>query len=639
MKKSILSLWMLWVVSLVIIAQTNIDSLEQIVAGKYPDTEKIKALNILSYEYLFSDKTKADACMQKLEEIAKRTSNVEVRAEAFRAMADQYADLEDYSKAIEFYRKSRDLLQSTKTESGEIIYARTLLHMAIVPHIHGDFNEALLLYSEAEPLLEKHKQQRYLINLYNRKCDVFEQLKQNKQAMVYVLKAIKLSEEMNDKENLVRSLFAYSANSGNSAKNIEYLQKALGLIEKHQLPDWLKFYYHFNFGGELFKLKKNPEALIQYEKAESLAFDTREKMGPRIARINILIEENKIQQAENLIGQTLRAVRETNMKVQIRDVYNLQIQVDSIRGNFRSAYMLMLEKNILNDSLLSEDTRKRVDYLDAKYQSAQKETQINKLEDEKKIQQLWILISFGGVFMLIVTLLLIRLNFRKKQQLATAQIEQLKKEKQLTATQAVLTGETTERTRISRELHDGLGGLLSGTKLILNNMKGNVVLTEEHVSQFDRALSLLDNSITELRRVAYNMMPENLHHNGLRKALDEYTQNLSVGGVSVRFSFFGDEARFELNREVIVFRIAQELLNNALKHSGATDINAQLIQEKERLSLTVQDNGKGFDMKTIDESKSSGIRNIRSRIDSLSGLFSVYSEPGHGTEITIEIAI
>jgi signal transduction histidine kinase len=241
--------------------------------------------------------------------------------------------------------------------------------------------------------------------------------------------------------------------------------------------------------------------------------------------------------------------------------------------------------------------------------------------------------------MLIVTLLLIRLNFRKKQQLATAQIEQLKKEKQLTATQAVLTGETTERTRISRELHDGLGGLLSGTKLILNNMKGNVVLTEEHVSQFDRALSLLDNSITELRRVAYNMMPENLHHNGLRKALDEYTQNLSVGGVSVRFSFFGDEARFELNREVIVFRIAQELLNNALKHSGATDINAQLIQEKERLSLTVQDNGKGFDMKTIDESKSSGIRNIRSRIDSLSGLFSVYSEPGHGTEITIEIAI
>jgi two-component system NarL family sensor kinase len=638
MKRTALSLWLLLGVLAIAYSQTNIDSLENIVTGKHSETEKIKALNILSYEYLFTDKAKAEACMIKLEEIAKKTSDMEVRAEAYRAIADQYADMEDYSKSIEFYRKSRDLLKGVQTDSGEKIYARTLLHMAIVPHIHGDFNEALLLYSEAEPLLEKHNQNRYLINLYNRKCDIFEQLKQNKQAMVYVIKAMKLSEEMNDPENLVRSMFTYTANSGNSARNIGYLKKAYALIEQHQLPDWLKFYYHFNYGGELVKLGKHNEALTEYDKAEKMAFDTREKMGPLLARINIYIEEKQVQKAKDLIDQTLKTAREMNMKVQIRDLYQLQIQLDSMHGNFKDAYLLILKKNELNDSLLSEETRKRVDYLDAKYQSAHKEKQIDKLQNEKRMQQLWILISAGGTIMLIVILVIIWLFYKKKQQLAASQIEQLKKEKQLAATQAVLTGETTERTRISRELHDGLGGLLSGTKLILNNMKNKVLLTDDNVHLFDHALGLLDNSINELRRVAFNMMPENLYNLGLSSALTEFCNGMNQGtGTMVHFFFFGTAVRFELNKELIMFRIAQELVNNSLKHSGASEINMQLVQDNDRISLSVHDNGIGFDPAKLNEDNSSGFRNIRSRVDSLGGVLSIDSEPGKGSEITIEI--
>lgn len=171
-------------------------------------------------------------------------------------------------------------------------------------------------------------------------------------------------------------------------------------------------------------------------------------------------------------------------------------------------------------------------------------------------------------------------------------------------------------------------------------MKGNVVLTESHVSQFDHALSLLDNSITELRRVAYNMMPENLHHFGLKKALEEFCNGLNGStGTHLQFSFFGTDHRFEQNSEVIAFRIAQELLNNAMKHASATDINIQLVQEETRVSLTVQDNGKGFDPEQVNEANSSGLRNIRSRVDSLGGNFSVYSEAGQGTEMTVEFGI
>ena len=261
-----------------------------------------------------------------------------------------------------------------------------------------------------------------------------------------------------------------------------------------------------------------------YEKAEKLGFDLREKMGPRVSKIQVLILMKNYHQAQTMLDTLLVTARTNNLKVQVRDIYNLQISLDSIHGDFRQAFLLLQKKNSLNDSLLTDETKKRVDYLNVKYQSAQREATIQQLCDEKKIQLFWIYGSLAGVILLAVILVFIYKNQKKKRRIAEQQIEQLKKEKQLEATQAVLKGETTERTRISRELHDGLGGLLSGTKLILNNMKGNVVLTESSVNQFDHALTLLDTSITELRRVAYNMMPENLLHFGFKKSLRRILQ-------------------------------------------------------------------------------------------------------------------
>lgn len=640
MKRSIIIVFVLLSGYFSLLAQTNIDSLEKVVAGSSPDIDKIKALNILSYEYLFTDRKKADKCMVKLEQIARETSEDQVKAEALRAIADQYTDLENYEKAADYYRQAKLIFKTINTEAGQIGYARTLLNMGIIPHIHGDFNEALLTYSEAEPLLQKFNQNRFLINLYNKKCDVFEQLKQWRNAMVYAEKAMKLCEKTNDYENQVRSMFTYAANCPDSKKSIEYLIRAFKLIQQYKLPDWLLFYYYFDYGNVLNKQQKYPQALVMYEKAEKLGFDLREKMGPAISKAQILISMKNYSAATIKLDTLLKTARSNNLKVQVRDIYNLQISLDSVHGDFRQAFLLLQKKNSLSDSLLTDETKKRVDYLNAKYQSSQREATIQQLSNEKKIQLFWIYGSLAGILLLAVILIFIYKNQKKKRRIAEQQIEQLKKEKQLEATQAVLKGETTERTRISRELHDGLGGLLSGTKLILNNMKGNVVLTETNVSQFDHALSLLDNSITELRRVAYNMMPENLLHFGLKKALEEFCNGLNSGtGTSIRFSFFGDDKRFELNTEVIAFRIAQELLNNALKHAAATDINVQLVQELDRLSLTVQDNGKGFNPNDIDVTKSSGLRNIRSRIDSLGGHFSIDSEAGQGAEMTIEFAI
>jgi len=519
--------------------------------------------------------------------------------------------------------------------------------MSIIPHIHGDFHEALLLLSEAEPILTKYNQNRFLVNLYNKKCDIYEQLKQNKNALVYAVKAIELSKKMNNYENLVRSYYTYAANSDDSKKNIEYLNIAYQFILKYKMPDWLLYYYHFNYGGELCKLKQYDKALKSYQKAIEFAFDMREKMGTSLAISRILIDKKQYSKADFMLDTLLLTATKLDLKIQKRDIYNQQITLDSISGNYKNAFFNLLLKNTLNDSILTFENKKHIDYLNAKFEATQREATIQQLNADKSLKDIQlrnrnIIISavLLGMLLLVLAMVFIYKNQKKKRLIAIQQIEKLKSEKQLEATQAVLRGETSERTRIARDLHDGLGGLLSGTKLILNNMKGNVVLTEANLSHFDHALSLLDNSITELRRVAYNMMPENLLHFGLNKALSEFCNGLNSGnGCSIRFSFFGLENRFEIDSEIIAFRVAQELINNALKYAKATEINVQLVQDPNRVSLTVQDNGIGFNVEQVDENKSSGLRNIRSRIDSLQGQFSINSEPNQGTEVTIEFNI
>jgi signal transduction histidine kinase len=115
------------------------------------------------------------------------------------------------------------------------------------------------------------------------------------------------------------------------------------------------------------------------------------------------------------------------------------------------------------------------------------------------------------------------------------------------------------------------------------------------------------------------------------KSLDNNESNTQI-----TFQFFGEEKRIDSKYEIGFYRIAQELINNALKYSRATDLMVQLIQETGRAHLTVQDNGKGFDMQMLKISKGAGIANIKSRVESLNGQFDIYSEPDKGTEASVE---
>ena len=154
---------------------------------------------------------------------------------------------------------------------------------------------------------------------------------------------------------------------------------------------------------------------------------------------------------------------------------------------------------------------------------------------------------------------------------------------------------------------------------------------------FERSLDMIDTSIKELRRVAYNMMPEMLTKFGLDEALKEYCNNINTTRLLiVKYQSMGMEKRMDSSVEIIIYRIVQELLNNTIKHAGATDAFIQLIREGNRLNIVVEDNGKGFDTSAPENNKGAGLLNIRSRVDYLKGQLDIHSGPGRGTLVNIE---
>lgn len=211
-------------------------------------------------------------------------------------------------------------------------------------------------------------------------------------------------------------------------------------------------------------------------------------------------------------------------------------------------------------------------------------------------------------------------------------------EKQLLALNSMLKGQEEERSRMAKDLHDGVGGMLSGIKLNLSSMKGNMIIQEKDAQLFNKSITQLDSAIAEMRRVAHNMMPEALLKFGLKEAIQDYCDGINESHtVTMKFTDIGNSKPIEKSIEVILYRVIQELSNNALKHAEAKNIFIQLNYHQKGLSLVVEDDGKGFD--TGQTTKGAGLQNVQSRVDYLKGNLSIESDGGKGTSVTIDIPL
>ncbi len=217
-----------------------------------------------------------------------------------------------------------------------------------------------------------------------------------------------------------------------------------------------------------------------------------------------------------------------------------------------------------------------------------------------------------------------------------------KRKAEQAVTQALIEGQEAERRRIAQELHDGLGQSLTAIRLHLNALESDVShFAQKNQEALEKVKLILQTTTQEVKAISRDLMPNVLKDYGLVKALEFLAQTINdTNQVRVELQVYGLEHEPDQARKVGLYRVAQELINNALKHAEATQIDVQLVKHATSVVLTVEDNGRGFNVPAEDSPRSSfGLRNIETRVKFLDGTFEIDSRLGTGTSVTVEIPL
>ena len=201
---------------------------------------------------------------------------------------------------------------------------------------------------------------------------------------------------------------------------------------------------------------------------------------------------------------------------------------------------------------------------------------------------------------------------------------------------AVLRTEEKSRSHFSKELHDGLGPLLSSAKMSLSAIRREDLPADQQ-EIIGNTTYVIEEAIRSLREISNNLSPQVLNDFGLARGIQNFiNRSSSVDEVKIRFTTNLRAERFDTDVEVIMYRIVCELINNSLKHSGCSEINLSLSKSGNLLSLDYSENGKGFDPEAMTDC-GMGLSNIASRINSLNGTFDIASAKGRGMRAKVQV--
>ncbi|MBK8685518.1 MAG: hypothetical protein IPN26_11240 [Bacteroidetes bacterium] len=207
--------------------------------------------------------------------------------------------------------------------------------------------------------------------------------------------------------------------------------------------------------------------------------------------------------------------------------------------------------------------------------------------------------------------------------------------KTLKAATDILQAQEEERLRFARDLHDGLGSLLSGVKLSLSSIQADMFRNSEQKNLFENSIVQLEYAIQEMRKISRNMMPETIQQYGLQAAVQNLCESLqTTSSPMIRFECLDFNHRLIADQEIVAYRIIQELLQNAIRHSRSKTIFVQLTHHEKTMHLVVEDDGIGYDRHNPQTGM--GTKNIKSRVEFLNGVMHLQSHPETGTSVHIE---
>ena len=525
--------------------------------------------------------------------------------------------------------------------------ANILNRYAAIFQRRQNYDSAVELYLQSANIFKETGDEQKIINSYYNLSGIYKYLGDTTKTFYYARETNRLAAKTADTVFLIRGLIVLGE-AYNYIKNYDSLllisQKGLRLANSHQMTFAMGIFH--NFMGLYFTNKEvqYDSAVLHYNIALqifnkiNIPFDKAlvlQNIGNTYLKKKEFVNAIKFSKQANELSENLGFEQVQNMS--LMDLVKAEEQL----GDIPESYKYLKQYVKVNDSIQNRNSQKKVYDMEAKYLAQKKEVMM--LAQQKIIKQKnqlnYLLAS--GLFLLAFIIALLYFIYRNKQKLHEQKITKLETQQQLTATEAVLKGEEQERTRLAKDLHDGLGGMLSGIKFSFNTMKGNLVMTPDNTQSFERSMDMLDSSIKEMRRVAHNMMPEALVKFGLDTALKDFCNEIQQSGaLYISYQSIGLENMvIKQTAEITIYRIVQELVNNIMKHAAAKNAIVQVTKTSGQLAVTVEDDGRGFDTNILNKVKGIGWSSIQNRVEFLKGTLDVISEKEKGTSVHIEINV
>lgn len=635
--------------SLLLLSQISIsksltDSLE-LELKKSTDTNKINILNKLSTAYADNNSAKALEYAQLAIGLSKPLKFDMGIIQAYNNIGIVCDITGKYDSALINYNNS---LVLSKKINNKRHMANTLNNIGLVYWNTGELDLALNHYLQSLQLFEEIEHKKGQANTLSNIGLIYSDLKKFKDALDYHFRALKIREQIADAYGIGVSQSNIGITYGylqEITKALEYLEKAL--TTKQSNNDLYGQGITLSDIGVIYGGFKKYDLAIEYQ-LKSLAIRSKlnDKLG--MAKSYSMIADNytKKKSSQLALDYNLKALKiatELKAKSRLKKVYSDISDNYKDLGDFKKALEFHYKYAQLNDTIFSEQSASKIAEMQTKYDTEKKDLELTKtnLELSKKEIELnrqknlrTILIISILAIIAIFYLLYTRYKFKQKSLLNQELLNQ-----QLLRSKAVIEAEENERMRIARELHDGVGQYLSAVKLNLSNLQSTLYLTNEQEKKLmNNALTVIDESVKEVRTVSHNMMPGALSEKGLEVAIRDFMNRIISEKLSIELDVHLLNTKLDNTIEIIVYRVIQEIVNNIIKHAQASIVNIQLVEHEEELVLMVEDNGVGFDTSNL-TNQGIGIKNIRSRIEFLNGSVDIDSQPKNGTTITIEIPL
>ena len=453
---------------------------------------------------------------------------------------------------------------------------------------------------------------------------------------------------------------AFVAITGNNLSKVYFIQKSIdsavfftrqSLWYNRRLKDSLSIISSYLNLSVLYERQKKYDLAIKYSDSTLFALKSNKNFKKLINaynnRANIYYKQKKYQKA-----------KETYLKgYALFDENTKNRNKNAIIQNLAAVYMLLGEKKkakdfvrqalSLNDSINKQKYNAKITEIEAKYNVA-KEIQTTQIERQKKEQlQLW----FLAVTLILLGLTSIiwfyyRANKVKKDRLAlrlaNQELEQYQKIKKLQnqnqnkVLNAIAVGKETERIAIAQVLHDSVGALLSSANMHLQVVKKK---SNQEIIEIEKTQNIIDEASSKVRNLSHQLISEVLLKFGLVVAIENLCTKYSNAVLIFELVAENEIPRFQQAFEIKMHSIIEELLNNSIKHSKATEVLVSLYYDYEMLTVSVEDNGIGLNLEKIHQFESVGLAQIKARVESNNGVFIITSTPNKFSKFHIKIPV